>query len=100
MYSYLRQVPEGGDLADFRSISPNTPILPVIHCAENHAKTHIHTLGPADPKPVELVESLAARHPDLRFTLYYEHETAFGTIHARAGKIESHTEKDKEARNE
>ena len=95
MYKYLHQIPGGGDLADFTEVSPNTPVAPVIKIQDHHAKLHCHTLGPEDPRPLELAEGLAKRHPDLRFALYYEHEQAYGTIHARAGKVETHAERRK-----
>lgn len=99
IYQYLRMIPDGGDLADFRPVSPNTPVAPVIKLDSHHAKLHIHTLGPEDPRPLELVEGLAKRHPELRFTLYYEHDQGYGTIHAKAGKVLTHAKREnKEAR--
>ena len=87
-------IPDGGDLADFRVVSPDTPVAPVIKMEDHHAKLHIHLLSEEDMKPLQLIEGLAERHPSLRFTLYYEHDGIYGTIHAQAGKVQTHSKKE------
>ncbi len=96
MYRYVRQIPNGGDIVDFSLVLSNAPVCVAIKVEDHHAKLHIHTLSEEDPRPKELVEALAKRHPELRFVLYYEHAKAYGTIHARSGKIQTHAEKKRE----
>jgi hypothetical protein len=93
---YLRSVPNGGDVADFSNVFPETPVCPVLHQASHHAKLHLHLLAPRDPQPMALTEALAMKHPDLRFTLYYETPSGYGTVHGRDGKIKSHVYREQE----
>jgi hypothetical protein len=89
MRPYVRYT-QGGALATF----PSGAVAVVVKLEDHHSKLHLHALSEDDPEPVALIEALAERHTDLRFTLYYERPGGYGTIRARGGRVEEHVAKE------